>query len=286
MLERIRHLNETVMAWLSVSVAVDVSWGASADRRSERGSIRISELAFSPRSSLPRHEHDRPTIAIVIRGLMEATLDGTRVECAPGTLRSEPAGVRHANRFGIAGARVVIIQPDPTAVALTPATGRLTDIAHYRDPQIASLGSAVSRELRYPDGVSAIALDGLALDILAVAARMVRRAADAGAPWVRTATEVLHGSFRSPVRLHELAAELDVEPDRLARTFRATHGCSIATYVRRLRLEWVANRLATSLDPIATLAQDAGFADQAHLSRQFRAAFGVTPRRYRAIARS
>jgi AraC family transcriptional regulator len=286
MLERIRHLNETVPPRLWVSVTVDVSWGASADRRSELGPIRISELAFSPRSSLPRHEHERPTLAIVIRGLMEATLDGTRVECAPGTLRSEPAGVRHANRFGLAGARVVIVQPDPTAVALTPATAMLTDIAHYRDPQIASLGSAVSRELRYPDTVSAIALDGLALDILAVAARMIRRAADARAPWVGTAAETLHESFRSPVRLHVLAAQLGVEPDRLARSFRATHGCSIATYVRRLRLEWVAQRLASTRDPIATLAFEAGFADQAHLSRQFRVAFGVTPHRYRAIARS
>ncbi len=280
------HLNGSGAPQLWVSVAVDVSWGATADRRSELGPIRISELAFSPRSSLPRHEHDRPTLAIVIRGLMEATLDGTRVECAPGTLRSEPAGVRHANRFGLTGARVVIIQPDPAAVALTPATGMLTDIAHYRDPQIASLGTAVSRELRYPDGVSAIALDGLALEILAVAARMARRITDAHAPWVRTATEVLHESFRSPVRLHVLAAQLGVEPDRLARSFRATHGCSIATYVRRLRLEWVAQRLATSLDPIATLAFEAGFADQAHLSRLFRSAFGVTPRRFRAIARS
>jgi AraC family transcriptional regulator len=267
-----------------MSVAVDVAWGASQDRRSELGPIRVSELAFAPRSSLPRHEHDRPILAIVVRGLMEATLDGTRVECAPGTLRSEPAGVRHANRFGIAGARVVVIQPDPSAVALTPATAMLSDIAHYRDPQIASLGSAVSRELRWPDTVSAIALDGLALDILAIGARMARRSTDLRGPFVGQVIELLHESFRSPVRLPALAAQLGVEPDRLARAFRATQGCSMATYVRRLRLEWVAHRLATSVDPIAALALEAGFADQAHLSRQFHAAFGVTPRRFRALS--
>jgi AraC family transcriptional regulator len=281
-----RDLNESGTPRLQLSVAVDVAWGASQDRRSGLGPIRVSELAFAPLSNLPVHEHDRPTLAIVIRGLMEATLDGSRAECAVGTLRSEPAGVRHANRFGSAGARVVIIQPDPTAVALTPATGMLTEIAHFRDPQITSLGTAVSRELRYPDTVSAIALDGLALDILAAAARMARRSADVGAPFVRWVTDLLHESFRSPVRLQVLAAQLGVEPDRLARTFRAAQGCSIAAYVRRLRLEWVAQRLATSLDPIATLAQEAGFADQAHLSRLFRAAFGVTPRRFRTIARS
>ena len=268
-----------------MSVAVDVAWGASQTWRSELGPIRISELGFAPLSSLARHEHDRPTLAIVIRGRMEATLDGAPVDCAPGTLRSEPAGVRHANRFGSAGARVVIVQPDPSAAAVTPATDRLTDIAHYRDPLIAMLGAAVSRELRYPDAVSPVALDGLALDILAVAARVaVRSTADA--PLAHAVTELLRESFRSPVRLGSLAAEIGVDPDRLARTFRATQGCSIATYVRRLRLEWVAHRLSTSLDPIAALALEAGFADQAHLSRQFRAAFGVTPRRYRALART
>ena len=35
--------------------------------------------------------------------------------------------------------------------------------------------------------------------------------------------------------------------------------------------------------PLAEVAGDAGFADQAHFTRAFKAAFGLTPGRYRAL---
>jgi AraC-like DNA-binding protein len=35
--------------------------------------------------------------------------------------------------------------------------------------------------------------------------------------------------------------------------------------------------------PLAEVACDTGFADQAHFTRAFRSAFGVTPGRYRAL---
>jgi AraC-like DNA-binding protein len=35
--------------------------------------------------------------------------------------------------------------------------------------------------------------------------------------------------------------------------------------------------------PLVEIALDAGFADQAHFTRAFRSAFGLTPARYRAL---
>ena len=51
--------------------------------------------------------------------------------------------------------------------------------------------------------------------------------------------------------------------------------------MRRLDLarEWIQRG-----HPLAAVACDAGFADQAHLTRVFKAAFGLTPARYRALA--
>lgn len=78
---------------------------------------------------------------------------------------------------------------------------------------------------------------------------------------------------------------MGVRPSELVRAFRAFHGISIGSYVRQLRLEWVARRLSDSDDPIASLAHDAGFADQPHLTRAFHAFSGVTPARYRRLTR-
>ena len=58
---------------------------------------------------------------------------------------------------------------------------------------------------------------------------------------------------------------------------------TLGSYVRNLRLEWVAARLLSSEEPLASLALAAGFADQSHLTRAFKRYSGLTPRAYRRI---
>jgi AraC family transcriptional regulator len=62
-------------------------------------------------------------------------------------------------------------------------------------------------------------------------------------------------------------------------------GVSVGDYVRRLRLEWAANELATSELPLADVAIGAGFVDQSHFTRAFKRHTGVTPGRFRALLR-
>jgi transcriptional regulator GlxA family with amidase domain len=98
---------------------------------------------------------------------------------------------------------------------------------------------------------------------------------------VRRAEEVLRATFRDPPSLTELARICDVHPSHLARSFRAHLRSSIGGFVRRLRVEWAADRLLATTDPIARVATDAGFTDQAHLTHRFREQLGVTPGRWR-----
>ena len=102
---------------------------------------------------------------------------------------------------------------------------------------------------------------------------------------VALATELIHDRFLEALRIETIASGVGVRPSELVRAFRAFHRVPIGTYARRLRLEWVARRLAESDDPIATLAVEAGFADQPHLTRAFVAFSGLTPARYRRLSR-
>jgi AraC family transcriptional regulator len=101
-------------------------------------------------------------------------------------------------------------------------------------------------------------------------------------PWLRSAEELLRARIGDHVGLTELADAVGVHPAHLARAFRAQHGVSVGEYGRRLRLMVAAKELAGDGTSVATIAMQAGFADQSHFTRVFKRYVGVTPARYRA----
>ena len=86
--------------------------------------------------------------------------------------------------------------------------------------------------------------------------------------------------------LHELGAAVGRHPGHVARAFRQAHGMSVTAYARTLRLEWATVAVATTDDPIMSIALEAGFADQSHFTRSFRRHHGITPGRYRELVRA
>ncbi len=104
-------------------------------------------------------------------------------------------------------------------------------------------------------------------------------------PWLHRAQELLHDRFADSLRTGEIAKEVAVHPAHLARAFRGCFGVSMGAYVRRLRLEWAAMKLAHSERSLAELALAAGFADQSHFTRAFKRYSGLTPRAYRRTRR-
>ncbi len=84
------------------------------------------------------------------------------------------------------------------------------------------------------------------------------------------------------VRSAELEAVTGLTRYDLARQFRLMCGTSPYRYLLMRRLD-VARAQIARHRPLVEVALDAGFADQAHFSRMFKAAFGITPARYGAL---
>jgi len=68
----------------------------------------------------------------------------------------------------------------------------------------------------------------------------------------------------------------------LARQFRIMLGTSPHRYLLMRRLAFARDRIHQQC-PLVDVACEAGFADQAHFTRAFKSAFGLTPARYRAL---
>ena len=103
--------------------------------------------------------------------------------------------------------------------------------------------------------------------------------------WLRVVEDAIEASVAEPSitespTVSELAALAGVHASHLLRTFRRHHGSTVASYVRRRRIERARAELATSDRPLSVIALDAGFADQSHFTRTFRQAFGETPGQY------
>ena len=87
-----------------------------------------------------------------------------------------------------------------------------------------------------------------------------------------------------PLSLAELAALAGLSVWRFATVFRQQMGLSPHRYICRLRVE-LAQALIRAGMPPATVASEAGFYDQSHLSRHFKNWCGMTPGQYLSIAR-
>jgi AraC family transcriptional regulator len=83
------------------------------------------------------------------------------------------------------------------------------------------------------------------------------------------------------LRLSALAREAAMSPYHFLRTFRQVTGMTPHQYVLHTRLHRAAQRLRASVDPVSTIAFEAGFNDLATFNRRFRRLIGMTPSAFR-----
>jgi len=103
--------------------------------------------------------------------------------------------------------------------------------------------------------------------------------------WLQRIRDRIEREFRAPLRVHRVAAEAGRHPNYVSRAFRRCFGVSAVERLHRLRVAWVGEALLSGGLPLSAVAQHAGFADQAHMTRVFKRYYGLTPGEYgRALA--
>lgn len=262
---------------------VPVTMGAAGQATLDLEGLKVASVRFEPDRVLERHTHERPTVGIMLRGSFDLAFRRHELDCTPFTLFTEPGGEVHANHMGTAGAHVLAIQPDPRLEVFEPCLPLVDGIHHLRDGAVCALARRLAMELENPDDLTSLAVRGLALDALASASRRLRGRGDERRPppWLARVEERLRDEFRAPPTLADLGADVSRHPSHVARVFRRWHGVSVGAFVRGVRVDWAAARLLETDEPLARVAIRAGFADQSHLTRAFRARTGCTPGAFR-----
>ncbi len=175
---------------------------------------------------------------------------------------------RHTRPTHLLGATLL-----PTALGplfgLSPA--RLSADWHALESLLGDLG----RELT----AAVAALAGRDSRLAFLDAFLAARLADAHVDVrVRRAIVAVEGAG-GDIDVGSLSARVAASPRQLTRLFRDCMGMGPKRFGRIVRAQAALRRLVQGETPLADLAADLGYADQAHLTRELRQLFGVAPAR-------
>ncbi|MCU1278299.1 MAG: DNA-binding protein, AraC-type [bacterium] len=258
-------------------------FGRALNRR-DVDDLVLVESRHAAGSRLPRHCHERAYFCLNHGGTYTEHYGRRRRVCRPGMLVFHPPGECHAEDHD---SDVTSLNVELNSVWLrriAECAGPLDRPAEFGGDDIAAAGLQILHELRQGDRDSALAIEGLAWEILAASAGHRARFADRRMPrWLSDARDLLDTYLGESISLRAVAAEAGVHPVHFAATFRRFFGCSVGEYHRRRRFQYARQQLTRPDVPLAQIAVDAGFADQSHLTRTFKRLTGMTPSRYRTF---
>jgi AraC family transcriptional regulator len=257
------------------------------DRGIQAGPFFISMTSHHVGQRTGRHRHAYACFHYVLDGTYaEATRLGVERVPARNGLWKAPE-LPHWNEFTENASTLRIEYPPESLRALQR---ELPDRIHpVSDASLTRACSALAHELAEVDDCSALAAEGLALEILANSMRRIgstRPSSEPTPPWLVRCEELLRAGYRKTQRFGSIARELDVSRTHLATVFRRHFGSSMGQFVRTLRVENVMTALEHSEATLAQIAVSAGFADQSHCARVFRRHTGLTPAQWRRQVRT
>jgi AraC family transcriptional regulator len=247
---------------------------------------RLAVVDYAPYTRMPVHDHATLGLAIVLRGTVEETVGRTTEQAGAAGLVIKPPGTLHSNRFGPTGARLLSLEFRRSRAEELVSADALRRWRWLHDPAVLRLAAGALHRVSVL-APAAERGDALLSGLLELLAGETQRGDERRPPiWLCAVRDRLHAEYMGPCPVRELAREAGVHPVHLARVFRQHFGASVTRYLRAVRIRAAASRLGEPGTRIAEVAAAAGFTDQSHLCRAFRAAVGVPPSNYRALVRA
>ena len=101
--------------------------------------------------------------------------------------------------------------------------------------------------------------------------------------WLTTLLCLLNDRWQEFVSLEELSRELGLHPVSISKYFTKHVNCTLADYMRKIKVERALHLLFNSQMSMAEIAYLCGFSDQSHMIRLFRRYIGYSPKMARAL---
>jgi AraC family transcriptional regulator len=252
------------------------------------GQTRLRLSRYAANTVMPPHDHEYASLNIVVGGGITEKIGRGERRYVRGHASFCPAGITHSQDFGQEGARQIIFRPQDTWLDyLRECKLDLSDSPFVGSIVFQHLGDRLRDELQSDDAFSAMACEGLMLEIVAAFGRGSAASTSAIEPpaWLKRARDFLHENVSATLSMARIAQAAGRHEIHLAREFKRFFGLSVGNYLRRLRTDRAAQLLVQPSADITDIALACGFSSHSHLCREFKARYGVTPSQYRARQR-
>jgi len=260
----------------------------SRDNLDEQGMPKRADVsrmqAFFKGKAYAPHRHDTYTIGLTLAGVQSFDYRGSVRHSRPGGLFILHPDELHDGRAGTEdgfGYRAINIKPGAIQNVLGGKSLPFIAGGLSSDIGLQSIVSELLDDLDTPLGE--LAYDNALFDL---ATRLDRLAGGYGKATshdlisVQRARDYLCTHWDEVVSMEDLERETGQSRWSLSRDFRALLGTSPYRYLVLRRLDRAREMIASGND-LADTAYACCFADQSHLNRQFKRAFGLTPKAWR-----
>jgi len=241
------------------------------------------------RAAYATHRHDTYTVALTERGVQEFDYRGGVHRSLAGQVvllhPDEPHNGRAGTDAGF-GYRTLYVEPAPLLDALRVIDAQACALPFAPDPVLDDRELAQALAGAFSGALEPLRAQALVWSVARALWRAARRtpaasrAVDDAA--LRRSREFLSAHCTRVVRADELEAVSGLSRFELCRQFKRCLGTTPYRYLLMRRLDAVRARLRRG-ERLSDVALDSGFADQAHMTRMFKAAVGLTPRQFAAL---
>jgi AraC family transcriptional regulator len=232
---------------------------------------RVLRVVHPDRQEIDEHQHDWAYIGLHTLGRYHEVYDGGEALMSGPSVVLHPAGRPHSDIVENGGLETLTIEFDRAWLRLHGLAMPLDRSRVWSGGAVALAGRRLAQALSRP-AVSEAQIGHATAQFLRFAFYSEQRTLPA---WVERVTGAIAANSISST--NEIARTLNLHPAWLARAFRAATGEGLQEAVRRKRVERAVALLRGSNLPAAEIALAAGFCDQSHMNRGFRATVGRTP---------
>ena len=240
-----------------------------------------------PEHVFPKHSHDEFVLGANIMGRETITLDRQTLEATTDQVTLyNPAQVQSSKAISAEWSFVSIYLRPSEFAGLAELDENIifeqpvTSTTNLSKSVVGFVRRALSPSAR--EGLLEMELGNLLIDLLSVSGSSHAKLVSPSDLEMQAVAELLMDQMAEPPRLSDVALQFGIGPVTLVRSFKRAFGLPPLEWLNLNRINIARTQLRFGR-PLADVAFELGYADQAHFSRRFKAATGITPSMFKQV---